>query len=253
MFKKLKLRIAICRLKIAEDRARRAENCDAAGKKSSKFWARAKKIIKWPFVKIAELANRLWEWLCRLNIIAMVNLGILVGIIALFSVLISNVLDWGGNDIRRGSVRDDTPRLVSVRTMKIGGPQSKQYKTARVRGHFVRQTKSQNIILPISDKAPMDIATAVQKTPRHGDIIIDMDSRKSIKSGDDIRGNVYVQYMRKYTLPCDIIIEGDLFLRDVELVKFCGGFTITGNIYVSKRSSFGPIPRNARLGGQVIF
>ena len=59
--------------------------------------------------------------------------------------------------------------------------------------------------------------------------------------------------MRKYVLPCGIRIEGDLFLRDMGLLQFAGEFTVTGNIYVTPTSSFGPIPGTARIGGQVIL
>ena len=59
--------------------------------------------------------------------------------------------------------------------------------------------------------------------------------------------------MQKYTLPCNINIEGNLFLRDMGMLQFCGAFTVKGNIYVSPRSSFGPLPKTARLGGQVIL
>ena len=59
--------------------------------------------------------------------------------------------------------------------------------------------------------------------------------------------------MRKYTLPCDAKIRGNLFIRNVDKLSFCGQFSVKGNIYVSKQSSFGPIPRNANIGGQVIL
>ena len=68
-----------------------------------------------------------------------------------------------------------------------------------------------------------------------------------------VNGNLILQNLRGYTLPCGIRINGDLLLRNVGQLKFCGCFEVTGNIYVSSNSSFGPIPRNARLGGQVIF
>jgi hypothetical protein len=37
------------------------------------------------------------------------------------------------------------------------------------------------------------------------------------------------------------------------LLQFCGDFVVTGNIYVSPRSSFGPIPKTARIGGYVVL
>ena len=74
-----------------------------------------------------------------------------------------------------------------------------------------------------------------------------------ITTGANVRGNLFLQNMRYYTLPCDVRVDGDLYLRNVNMLRFCGPFIVTGNIYVSRNSSFGPIPRNARLGGQVIF
>ena len=65
--------------------------------------------------------------------------------------------------------------------------------------------------------------------------------------------SLYIQHMRKYVLPRGIQIEGNLFLRDMGLLEFAGEFTVTGNIYVTPNSSFGPIPSNARIGGQVIL
>ena len=88
----------------------------------------------------------------------------------------------------------------------------------------------------------------------YGDIIIDnRGDAKLLNNGTEIDGNLYLQNMRKYVLPCNIKISGNMFIRDVSMLQFCGDFEITGNIYVSPRSSFGPIPSSARLGGQVIL
>ncbi len=87
-----------------------------------------------------------------------------------------------------------------------------------------------------------------------GDVVIDSrGSATVIEHNTKINGNVYLQNMRKYTLPCGVRINGNLFLRDVNTLQFCGEFTVTGNIYVSPRSSFGSIPSTARLGGYIIL
>ena len=87
-----------------------------------------------------------------------------------------------------------------------------------------------------------------------GDVVIDTRRAASvIEHNTRVQGNLYLQNMRKYTLPCGVRVEGNLFLRDVNLLQFCGEFTVTGNIYVNPRSSFGPIPANARVGGYVIL
>jgi hypothetical protein len=75
-----------------------------------------------------------------------------------------------------------------------------------------------------------------------------------------VNGNLILQNLRIYTLPCGTRIDGDLLLRNVHQLRFCvsdqaniQSFAIRGNIYVSSNSSFGPLPKNAHLGGQVIF
>ena len=87
-----------------------------------------------------------------------------------------------------------------------------------------------------------------------GDTVIDHhDMTTVLQNGAHVRGNLYIQDLRKYTLPCNIVIDGNLILRDVNMLNFCGDFTVRGNIYVSPRSSFGPVPSTARIGGQVIL
>ena len=76
---------------------------------------------------------------------------------------------------------------------------------------------------------------------------------RMLRSGMTVRGNLYLQDMNKYVLPCDIKIHGNLFLRDIGILQFCGKFSVSGNIYVTPTSSFGPIPRDAYVGGHVII
>jgi hypothetical protein len=87
-----------------------------------------------------------------------------------------------------------------------------------------------------------------------GDVIVDVyPDSPTLSNGVNIDGNLFVQNMRKYTLPCDAKITGNLFIRNVNRLTFCGAFTVKGNIYVNRESSFGPIPSNARIGGQVML
>ena len=102
---------------------------------------------------------------------------------------------------------------------------------------------------PVAEKQ-----TAKINNKMYGDVIIDSRGAAAmLQNGSEIDGNLYLENMRKYVLPCDIKITGNMFVRDVNMLQFCGDFEITGNIYVSPRSSFGPIPRTAHLGGQVIL
>jgi hypothetical protein len=104
--------------------------------------------------------------------------------------------------------------------------------------------------LPLKKKSVTVIRTVLPKS-------VMVDGRAARGAGlrpmTTINGDLYLQNMSKYTLPCGVRVNGNLFLRNVRLMKFCGGFEVKGNIYVSSNSSFGPIPRNAYLGGQVVF
>ena len=87
-----------------------------------------------------------------------------------------------------------------------------------------------------------------------GDVIVDlMPSSPVLSNGVKIDGNLFVQNMRKYTLPCGAKINGHLFIRNVDKLSFCGEFTVNGNIYVNRQSSFGPLPSGARVRGQIIL
>ncbi|MDR3208352.1 MAG: hypothetical protein LBT45_00720 [Rickettsiales bacterium] len=105
-----------------------------------------------------------------------------------------------------------------------------------------------NITLPLRREAPV-----VRKTVS-GTLMIDGRGRKEkLPSMTTINGDLVLQNLRTFTLPCGTRVNGNLMLRNVRLLKFCGYFDIAGDIFVSSDSSFGPIPKNAYLGGQVIF
>jgi len=109
------------------------------------------------------------------------------------------------------------------------------------------------ITLPIRPGAPAPDVPAIRKTLQ-GHIVVDGRGRNiKMSSMTTVNGDLYIQNLRTYTLPCGTRVNGNLFLRNVALLKFCGCFDVRGNIYVSADSSFGPIPRDAFLGGRVIF
>ena len=88
----------------------------------------------------------------------------------------------------------------------------------------------------------------------NGDTIIETAQEKQmLRHGAIINGNLYLQNMRKYVLPCNIKVNGNMFLRNVNMLQFCGKFDVSGNIYVNPTSSFGPLPSDAILGGQVVL
>ncbi|MDR1360881.1 MAG: hypothetical protein LBJ18_01045 [Rickettsiales bacterium] len=249
MFKKLKLKIASSLVKSAE----RNETTKKSAKKS-KFWARVWKIISAPFRFAARALRAFWRWLCRIDLVGLINLTLLLAIIVLFAILTMHFVSCK----KAGQITiTDRPYIAApapapkAETIEIPAKATVDTKTLEA-----------TITLPLKkviEKAKPEVQNAKpvsesKKLNFYGDMVIDGQlPGQKLTAGTTIEGNVYLQNMRRYTLPCGIVIDGDLFLRDVEMLRFCGDFTITGNIYVSRRSSFGPIPTTARLGGQVIF
>ena len=140
----------------------------------------------------------------------------------------------------RASVRSVRPRTNTL-------PIARDGKTNKMAAEPIRVTNTKTNT--VTEKQAAKCGETM-----YGDVIIESrGDAKLLNNGTQINGNLYLQNMRKYVLPCDIKITGNMFIRDVTMLQFCGDFEITGNIYVSPRSSFGPIPRTARLGGQVIL
>ena len=255
MFDKLKMKFAARRVK-----AKKKDTKKKTSRKNTKrngFWARAWNIICWPFRMIAKLCKRFWNWLCGINLVAMVNLALLVAIIVLFTMLIINIVGCRGKQ-PIVIMSEPVPVTQQVSISENSAPIEATQPTLPVK----RDASTRKMVARPVNVVPVkkyDAQIAKQQIARqndkfYGDVIID--SRASgamLTHGAKVQGNLYIQNMRKYTLPCDIRINGNLFLRDVNMLQFCGDFVITGNIYVSPRSSFGPIPATARLGGQVVL
>lgn len=255
MFKELKLKIAARRVKNKNGRKATAARRRTTQKKSG-FWAHMCNIICWPFHMIARIARRAWAWIRSIDLVGLVNLTLLVAIIVLFSMLTIDIIGCRRNNI---VVVADAPAVAVVpdRPQVIlsdeNAPASvKPRPTLPIkRDPVTRKYASQTVTVAHRNRTATP-ARAMRQL--NGDIIIDRRGGDPVLTdGVHINGNLYLQNMRKYTLPCGTVIRGNLFLRDVAMLQFCGDFTVTGNIYVSPRSSFGPIPRTARLGGQVIL
>lgn len=219
------------------------------------FWARVWDIICMPFRFMWRGIKRIWQWICSLNLVGLINITLLVAIIIMFTILILDVMKYKKSQIIivPAQTVTATPNNQTASDRKI----SPRAKAQTLPMKFDKQTRKM-ISKPIKVVPTPAPTTPVAKDKKtgimYGDIIIDNRGDAAIlHNGANIQGNLYLQNMRKYTLPCDIKINGNLFLRDLNMLQFCGDFTITGNIYVSPRSSFGPIPRTARLGGQVIL
>lgn len=252
MFNKLKMKIAARR--VERKKARPSTKRNTARKSQKKtFWGRSREIACAPFKFIMRLVRRIWAWICSIDLIGLVNLTLLVAIIVLFTMLILDIMR-----ARR------TPSVVMIEqpvaaTVVKPTPRHSVQTVTNPTLPIKRTENREYVATPVSVTNTKPCQATIRQTARmgrdlYGDIIIDhRDSATILRNGDTIRGNLYLQNMRKYTLPCGVRIQGNLFLRNVNMVQFCGAFTVTGNIYVSPKSSFGPLPRTARLGGQVIL
>jgi len=102
-----------------------------------------------------------------------------------------------------------------------------------------------------------ELATPAAELPQQvlsGDVIVEHASYSPVLSnGVKIDGNLFIQNMRKYTIPCDAKINGHLFIRNVQKLNFCGKFKVNGNVYVNRESSFGAFPEGTKINGQIIL
>lgn len=216
------------------------------------------RVIKaiWRF--IVRICRAIWKWLKSIDIVGMVNLTLLVAIIVLFSCLISNFVRCGRCDRNSGrAVKNVT--TVSVPKNRYNDNRKVVPRKVEIDSQSATAVEK-NIGADNSAKSnkPVDqISITSESLPRqnlYGDVIVDMYPNAPVLSdGVVVDGNLYVQNMRKYTLPCNAKITGHLFVRNVERLKFCGAFTVQGNIYVNRESSFGPIPRGSHVGGRVML
>ncbi|MBO4700223.1 MAG: hypothetical protein J5620_00550 [Alphaproteobacteria bacterium] len=209
-------------------------------------------ILSWIWDLLVWVLRTIWVWLCGINLIGLINLALLIAIIVLCAMLVISMVNC------------KKPIVVNTASAnKVTVEATQKVESADT-------TDNKNIPLPIRRDARGDMQKPINVVPAkpcdnpalrpqgdgriYGDVIIESrGERIMLRNGTRIRGNLYLQRMHKYVLPCNVVVEGNVFLRDVNLLQFCGPFTVTGNIYVSPRSSFGPIPYNARLGGQIIL
>ena len=217
-------------------------------------------IICWPFKKIWQGLCWLWNWIAGINLVALLNLALLVSIIVLFSLLIIDLRKHANASDSEIMIQKPAPVIVKAQEEKpVVKPRTvtprKVTSLPVKRDAITRKPVSEPIKVAKEKQNPVAIKqVAVQEKVVMGDTVIDHhDMTTVLHNGAHVRGNLYIQDLRKYTLPCDIVIDGNLILRDVNMLNFCGDFTVRGNIYVSPRSSFGPVPSTARIGGQVIL
>ena len=215
-----------------------------------KFWKRVWNIICWPFRKAADLCRRFWKWVRGIDLIGLTNTTLLVAIIVLFSMLIIDIVGSNRKQVVvvAKPVPVTTPEQITV---------TEESATKPIMLPIAKNKTQQTVnVVPVkvSEVKIIKKQTARQGKTLMGDVVIDSRGAGAmLQYGTQVNGNLYLQNMRKYVLPCNIRINGNLFLRDVNMLQFCGDFVVTGNIYVSPRSSFGPIPKTARVGGHVVL
>jgi hypothetical protein len=237
--------------------------------KRTSFWKRVWNIVCWPFrmiwrackwvwKQICRVCKWVWNWLCKINLVGLVNLTLLVAIIALFTMLIIDVVGCRRNQVVVINQNDVVETVVPVKAANkkvVQRPVKPVTNVLPLKKDSANEMVNEPInvaqvqVNPVTEKQ-----TAKVNNTMYGDVVIDSrGAGKMISHNTNVRGNLYLQNMRKYVLPCGVRIDGNLFLRDVNMLQFCGKFVVTGNIYVSPRSSFGPIPGTAKVGGQIIL
>lgn len=208
-------------------------------------WNLCKKIWAW----LVRLCKRIWNWLKSIDIVGMINLTLLVAIIVLFSSLIIDFI--GCNKCIRNNTN---PNIEAVANRKVVQRKAKKV-TLPLRNDVRNGVKQKIKTVGVKNVQVINESyVPAKKQNFSGDVIIDVQpSAPILQNGVYINGNLFIQNMRKYTLPCGAKINGNLFIRNVDRLNFCGEFQVNGNIYVNRQSSFGPIPENARVTGNIIL
>ena len=221
--------------------------------KNAVKWLKTKCKNAWQY--IVRKCNALWNWLKKIDIVGMINLTLLTAIIVLVISLFTNSNSCVKNNVVKNNNQN---QIVNVNKNEPQIIRHQFNTTLPVRPDAKTGLKPQ--IKVVGNKKPVvvrETSVSQNELPKQvlsGDVIVDFDASAPVLSnGVQINGNLFVQNMRKYTLPCGAKIEGHLFIRNVDKLSFCGEFTVKGNIYVNRQSSFGPIPSNARVGGQVML
>lgn len=223
--------------------------------------------IKWLWRLICRICRAIWNWLKSIDIVGMINLTLLVAIIVLFLSLISDVVRGrkcntvNNNNIQTTTqVADKWAQQKQSDNRRVVKRKYANSVTLPVKSDAVAQQNTVTQIRTIGVEKPeivTELATPAAELPQQvlsGDVIVERAPNSPILSnGVKINGNLFVQNMRKYTIPCDAKINGHLFVRNVNQLKFCGKFTVNGNVYVNRESSFGPIPDDAKINGQIIL
>ena len=247
---------------------------------------RIKNIVLVPWKWMCRAGRAIWNWAQNIGVIGAINLILLIIAIILFLVLFSNLVRHGKSVVNNAPKVDACETVITnpVKQMKEVEIQVEKPKTVKQ----VKQKKNKvkhdtrkvinrdaNTALPIKDNSSTkikikiktvgvakpqiikELSVPAEKQPKQvlsGDVIVDAyPSSPVLSNGVKINGNLFIQNVRKYTIPCDTKINGHLFIRNVDKLYFCGRFIVNGNVYVNRQSSFGAIPDGAKINGQIIL
>ncbi len=219
--------------------------------------------IKWLWRLICRICRAIWNWLKSIDIVGMVNLTLLVAIIVLFVSLISNFVCCKKLSQKVVANNVATTQIAKGANVSDRKVVKRKYTNASATVLPIKVNSETNIrpqIRTIGVEKPevvAELSIPAAELPQQvlsGDVIVERAPNSPILSnGVKIDGNLFIQNMRKYTLPCDAKINGHLFIRNVQKLSFCGKFKVNGNVYVNRESSFGAFPEGAKINGQIIL
>ena len=221
-----------------------------------KVWSWIVAACKFIWRLLCRICSAIWNWLKSIDIIGMINLTLLVAIIVLFSSLIADFVCCN----KCSKANQNQANIVAVSKNADGRKvvQRKFNTNLPVKADPLTGIKPK--IKTIGVKKPQvvrGLSVPANELPQQnysGDVIVDVNpSTPALQNGVYINGNLFIQNVNKYTLPCGATINGNLFVRNVARLNFCGDFTVKGNVYVNRESSFGPIPSTAQIYGNVIL
>ena len=211
----------------------------------------------WNF--ICRMFRAFWNWLKSIDVIGMINLTLLVAIIVLFVSLISDVVRCNSCD---KIVKANKSEVVMAQKQPVVDNRrvvKRKYSTTLpvkldTQTNITPKIRTVGVAKPEIIRELSLPANELPKQVLSGDVIIEKHPASPVLSnGVKVNGNLYIQNMRKYTIPCDAKINGHLFIRNVAKVNFCGKFKVNGNVYVNRESSFGPLPDGTKINGRIVL
>lgn len=210
---------------------------------------------------IANASKKSWAWIKSRDLSTTANVAVLLLTIVMLVVLIQVVQQ--NNQIINSA---KSPAIAAAQATKQVAPRpARQIVSARVPASVSVDTATGTtaIVLPMKDvikqiKQTKPVVGYAKPLTNREWLRQESSFRRTparvskLDSMSRVSGNLYVQNMNAYTLPCGTIVQGDLIVRNVKKLKFCGCFEVKGNIYLGRGVSFGPLPRDAKIGGQII-